>query len=59
MNEAIFVGLQVHKATVTVAAAESRRGGEMRHFSTSQNYVQLVAKLMDRLAKDGQRLNFC
>lgn len=30
MNGSIFVGLDVHKATISVAVAEGRRGGDKR-----------------------------
>jgi hypothetical protein len=32
MNDTIFVGLDVHKATVAVAVAEGMRGGEVRTY---------------------------
>ena len=31
VDDITFVGLDVHKATVSVAVAESGRGGEVRH----------------------------
>ncbi|MCK1405279.1 hypothetical protein [Bradyrhizobium sp. 76] len=30
MNDSIFAGLDVHKATISVAVAEGMRGGEVR-----------------------------
>lgn len=30
MNDSIFVGLDVHKATISVAVAEGTRGGEVQ-----------------------------
>ena len=33
MNDIIFVGLDVHKATVTIAVAEGTRGGEVRQLA--------------------------
>ena len=36
MNDIIFVGLDVHKATVAVAVAEGVRGGEVVQLGPSQ-----------------------
>ncbi|MCP3460332.1 hypothetical protein [Bradyrhizobium sp. CCGUVB23] len=35
MNDSIFVGLDVHKATISVAVAEAMRGGEVRNLGSS------------------------
>jgi transposase len=59
MNSTIFVGLDVHKATVSVAVAEGRRGGEVRHLGTFKNCIDMLTKLFQRLARGGRRLNFC
>ena len=59
MNNTIFVGLDVHKATVSVAVAEGLRGGEVRHLGTFPNRAEQIAKLAERLAKGGRRLSFC
>lgn len=31
MQDSIFIGLDVHKATISVAIAKDERGGEVRH----------------------------
>ena len=59
MNSTIFVGLEVHKATVAVAVAEGTRGGEVRSFGTVANRNEAIEKLVGRLARDGHRLRFC
>jgi transposase len=59
MNTTIFVGLDVHKATVSVAVAEGRRGGEVRHLGTFPNRADQIAKFAQRLAREGRRLSFC
>ena len=59
MNSTIFVGLDVHKTTVSVAVAEGRRGGEVRHLGTFKNCIDVLTKLVQRLARGGRRLNFC
>jgi transposase len=42
MNSNISVGLDVHKKTVSVAVAESGRGGEVRHIGTFENRVDVL-----------------
>jgi hypothetical protein len=55
MNSTIFVGLDVHKATVSVAVAEGRRGGEVRHLGTFKNFIDVLTKLVQRLARGGAK----
>jgi transposase len=59
MNTTIFVGLDVHKATVAVAVAEELRGAEIRQLGTFPNRADQIAKLAERLAREGRRLSFC
>jgi transposase len=59
MNDSIFVGLDVHKATVSVAVAEGGRGGDVRHLGTFANRADHIGKMAARLAAKGRRLNFC
>lgn len=59
MNDSIFVGLDVHKATISVALAEGGRGGEVRALGTFANRADHIAKLVARLAAKGRVLNFC
>jgi transposase len=59
MNDTIFVGLDVHKATVAVAVAEGMRGGEVRKMGPFPHRAGDIAKLAAKLAKGGQRLRFC
>jgi transposase len=59
MNAIMYVGLDVHKATVSVAVAEGRRGGEVRHVGVFSNRPDHIAKLVKRLGRGGWRLSFC
>ena len=59
MNDTIYVGLDVHKATVAVAVAEGRRGGEVRQLGSFRHTPEQIAKLAEKLAKGGRRLSFC
>ena len=42
MNSTIFVVLDVHKKTVSVAVAEGGRGGEVRHLGTFESRVAVL-----------------
>ena len=59
MQNSIFVGLDVHKATISVAIAEDGRGGEVRSVGTVGNDAGQISKLVERLSKEGRQLHFC
>ena len=59
MNSTIYVGLDVHKATVSVAVAEGKRGGEVRHLGVFESRGDVLTKMVGRLARAGDRLSFC
>jgi len=59
MNSIMYVGLDVHKATISVAIAEGRRGGEVRHVGVFPNRTEQIAKLVERLGRGDRRLSFC
>jgi transposase len=58
MDNITYVGLDVHKATVRVALAESG-GGEVRQIGIFENRREVLIKLAARLSKGGRRLSFC
>ena len=59
MNDITYVGLDVHKATVCVAIAESGRGGEVRQVGVFENRPDVLCKMVARLGRDRRRLSFC
>jgi hypothetical protein len=44
MDDITYVGLDVHKATVCVALAESGRGGEVRQVGVFENRPEILLK---------------
>ena len=50
MDSITYVGLDVHKATVSVAVAESGRGGEVRQLGVFENRPEVLSKLAARLS---------
>lgn len=51
MDTITYVGLDVHKATVSVALAEGGRGGEIRQVGVFENRPEVLMKLAARLSK--------
>jgi transposase len=55
----IFIGLDVHKDTITVALAEEGRRSEVREYGRIANTPADLQKLLDKLARAGRTLRFC
>ncbi len=50
----LFVGLDVHKKTISVAMAEATAGAEVRFYGTIANMPDTIRGLCKKLTKDGQ-----
>ena len=59
MQASTFIGLDVHKATISVAVAQGTRGGEVRHWGSVPQCPDHIRKLVEKLTAGGVRLHFC
>jgi len=59
MQRILYIGLDVHKATISATIAEEGRDGPVRYLGVIPNTPNDVTKLASRLSKDGNRLEFC
>nr|WP_218967744.1 hypothetical protein [Puniceibacterium antarcticum] len=59
MLDSTFIGLDVHKATISVAVAQDGRGGEVCHWGTVEHRPDHIRKLVEKLSACGSRLHFC
>jgi transposase len=59
MKGCTFIGLDVHRATISVSIAQGERGGEFRHWGSFPHRPDHIRKLVEWLADGGARLHFC
>ncbi len=59
MQKILYIGLDVHKSSISVTTTEEGRDGAVRFMGTIPNTTAEVTKLAKRLAKEGNRLAFC
>lgn len=55
----LFVGLDVHKKTISVAVVEDAAGAALRFYGTIENTPDAIRNLCKKLSKVGQRLHCC
>ena len=53
MQNSTFIGLDVHKATISVAVARGKRGGEVRHWGSVPHRPDHIRKVVEKLAERG------
>jgi hypothetical protein len=56
MNDTIFVGMEVHKATISVAVADGARGGAVHHLGNFLNRLGNFLNRADHVGKLVERL---
>ncbi len=55
----MYVGLDVHKNSISVSVAEEGRDGEVRFFGHIGNTRRAMCRLVERLSRDERVLRFC
>ena len=55
----LFIGLDVHKKTISVATAEGSAGAAVQFYGTLANTPDSLRTLCRKLSRDGQQLHFC
>ena len=55
----LFIGLDVHKKTISVAMVEGSAGAAVRFYGTIANTPDSLRTLCRKLSRYGQQLHFC
>jgi transposase len=55
----MFIGLDVHKATIAVSIAEGGRREAARYFGEIENTSAALSKLAKKYGRSNVRLSFC
>lgn len=54
-----YVGMDVHKKSISVAVAEGERGGEVRYWGDIDNSPDALERMVKKLRKPGVTLDWC
>jgi hypothetical protein len=57
-NSITYVGLDVHKNSISVAIAEEGRDGEVRFYGTIGGDITSLGRLVKKFSSKGRRLRF-
>src|ERR1700679_2282612 len=59
VENTLFVGVDVHKKTISVATVDGCAGSAVRFYGTVENTPDAIRALCKNLSKDGGRLHAC
>lgn len=59
MNKTLYIGIDVHKASISASVAENERNGEIRFLGNIPNTPDALVQLAKKLEHHNAHLNFC